>query len=54
MGAREMRKCCVARLMKEKRDAGNNIRSAVSMKIAVEDSGICNIAARRKRLKVVS
>ena len=54
IGVRERGKSSAARPKKEGRHAVSKIRRAVSMKIAVENSERCNVAAMRKRLKTVS
>ena len=54
IGIRVSRKSCVVRLWEGMRHAVSKFRKAVCMKITVEDSKKCNIAAERKRLKTVS
>ena len=50
IGMRVSRKSCVARTWEEWRHLVSKFRRAVSIKIIVEDSKRCNIAAECKRL----
>ena len=54
IGMRVNRKSCAVRPRDGERHAVSKFRGAVSMKITVEDSKRCNIAAECKRLKTVS
>ena len=53
IGVRGRGKSCVERPREQGRHAISKIRTAVSMKIAVKESNRGNIAALRKRLKIV-
>ena len=53
IGMRMSRKSCAARSRERRRHAVSKFKRAVSMKITVEDSKICNIAVKCKRLKTV-
>ena len=54
IGIRVSRKTCAARPREGGRHAVSKFRRAVGMKITVENSKRCNVAAECKRLKTVS
>ena len=54
IGMRVSRKSCATRPREGRRHAVSKFRRTVSMKIAVQDSNRCNIAAECKRLKTVN
>jgi len=53
-GVRRYRKSCVARSPKKGRHTATKVRRTVAMKIAIEERQGCNIAASRKKLRVIS